>query len=536
MSPHRLRAPSTDGALLAEPPLRQAADRLAANADRLARWDHDFQGRPASWLRPTVRRQVVEAARVYLADAGLDVPEADPVRLVVTGHQPELFHPGVWVKNFAAAAIARGAGGVGLNIVVDNDIPKSTGIKVPTDDGSTLRVERVLFDEWGGEIPYEDLRVHDEAVFGSFPGRVRKILPRGVADPVMDEFWPHAVGFGRKTDRLGLRFALARRAVEASWGVHNLEVPLSRVCETEGFLWFASHLLAHLPRFQQVHNDALQRYRALYGIRSRHHPVPALGAQGDWLEAPFWAWREGEPRRRPLLARQRGRVMDLRLGGEDEPFLELPLGPDREACCAVDRLITLPAQGVRLRTRALSTTMFSRYLLGDLFLHGIGGAKYDELGDEVSGRFFGTEPPDYLTMSMTLWLGLADAPSSPARLAAIGRERRDLTYNPERFVGDRADAEVAGRVEAKRRAVAGPVATHAQRLERFHAIRRCNEALQEGVAGRREALAREQVGVAAGVRRNTLAHSREYPLVLHSRRRLRAALERALPGLDLAGG
>ena len=24
-------------------------------------------------------------------------------RMVVTGHQPELFHPGVWVKNFAVA-------------------------------------------------------------------------------------------------------------------------------------------------------------------------------------------------------------------------------------------------------------------------------------------------------------------------------------------------------------------------------------------------------------------------------------------------
>ena len=51
--------------------------------------------------------------------------------------------------------------------------------------------------------------------------------------------------------------------------------------------------------------------------------------------------------------------------------------------------------------------MFSRFLLGDLFIHGIGGAKYDELGDEISRRFFGIEPPGFLTVSMTLWLGLA---------------------------------------------------------------------------------------------------------------------------------
>ena len=81
--------------------------------------------------------------------------------------------------------------------------------------------------------------------------------------------------------------------------------------------------------------------------------------------------------------------MELRIDGEDEVLIELPLTPDGEACCAVERLRELPAGSIRLRTRALTTTMFSRFLLGDLFIHGIGGAKYDELGDEIARRFFG---------------------------------------------------------------------------------------------------------------------------------------------------
>ena len=62
--------------------------------------------------------------------------------------------------------------------------------------------------------------------------------------------------------------------------------------------------------------------------------------------------------------------------------------------------------------------MFARYLLGDLFIHGIGGAKYDELGDAIAGEFFGIEPPSYLTLSMTLWLDLGTDPASPERLQA----------------------------------------------------------------------------------------------------------------------
>jgi hypothetical protein len=540
MEPHRLRAPSTDGALLAEPPLAEAGARLAANAARLAQWNHDFQGRSSSRLRALARQQLFEQARRYLGGAGITLPERlDPgAPLVVTGHQSELFHPGVWIKNFAAAAIARTAGGAALNLVVDDDILKSTSIRVPqpADGGRGLLVRRVAFDEWAGEIPFEELKVRDEALFARFGQRVRGVLGGAVADPVIDVFWPRAVALGERTDRLGLRFALARRELEGSWGIHNLEVPLSTLCDTEAFLWFAAHLLAQLPRFQQIHNEALVRYRRLYKIRSKHHPVPALGGEGDWREAPFWIWHADRPRRRPLLVRQLPRTMQLRAWGNDEPLIELPLGPDREACCAVELLQSLQARRIRLRTRALTTTIFARYLLGDLFIHGIGGAKYDELGDAIAGAFFGIAPPTYLALSLTLWLDLGTDPANPEGLAAIDRRLRDLTYNPDRNLSLDQPLEPAPRaaLEAKRRAIAHHPQTGPERLSRFREIRRCNDALQELVAPERDALLRERQRLRAGLHRNALAHHREYAFVLHSEAHLRAAFARALP--NLAGG
>ena len=116
-------------------------------------------------------------------------------------------------------------------------------------------------------------------------------------------------------------------------------------------------------------------------------------------------------------------TMFLRIAGEDDPLIELPLSPDREACCAVERLHDLATRSIRLRTRALTTTMFCRYLLGDLFIHGIGGAKYDELGDSIARRFFGIEPPEFLTLSMTAWLGLPDQTATSSELAIVAVER-----------------------------------------------------------------------------------------------------------------
>ncbi|SIN80372.1 hypothetical protein SAMN05444166_0960 [Singulisphaera sp. GP187] len=522
MSTHRLRAPSDDGALLAVPPLGEAAPVTADNVERLGRWDYDFQGRRSSRLRGQVRSQVLKGARDYLARLGLDLPSpTDPsAPLVVTGHQPELYHPGVWVKNFAVAALAKHQRGTGLNFIVDNDLHKSSTIRVPQKSGDGgLHVQRVEYDQWTGDLPFEDLNVKDEGLFESFGTRVREVLTDSVADPLIDTFWPLVLKRREQTRRLGLRFAAARRELEGSWGVHNAEIPLSAVCETEGFLWFASHILADLPRFQTVHNEALARYRARYQIRSRHHPVPALGRQDEWREAPFWVWRGSEPRRRSLFVRQLPRTMELRAGGEDRPFLELPLGPDRDACCAVEQLLNLPAQRIRLRTRALTTTMFARLLLGDLFVHGIGGAKYDELGDEIIRGFFAIEPPDYLTLSMTLWLGLGLDPAGAERLAALNRGLRDLTYNPDRHLADRTPA-LQALVAAKQAAIALPIGSHHERLRRFQEIRRLNESLQIGVNSVRDQLQAEQARMVAVVGRNQVARNREYAFVLHSERRL----------------
>ena len=124
---------------------------------------------------------------------------------------------------------------------------------------------------------------------------------------------------------------------------------------------------------------------------------------------------------------------------------------------------------LKIRSRALITTLWARLVLGDLFLHGIGGAKYDQLTDLLIERFFGLTPPGFMVLSATLHLpiegrgagfqsapndgrlgkssyehegrlekssyedeGRLEKPSRPTR-PAIAQRLRDLTYHPERF-------------------------------------------------------------------------------------------------------
>ena len=117
MKDTRLRAPSTDGA-------------LRGGASTRTRSAPSSSGPRIAWRRGiTISRG---AGRAVLRGArpprghrrshattsprhGVLAPECramdgtvSTTPLIVTGHQPELFHPGVWVKNFATAVDRQG--------------------------------------------------------------------------------------------------------------------------------------------------------------------------------------------------------------------------------------------------------------------------------------------------------------------------------------------------------------------------------------------------------------------------------------------
>jgi hypothetical protein len=169
--------------------------------------------------------------------------------------------------------------------------------------------------------------------------------------------------------------------------------------------------------------------------------------------------------------------------------------------------------------------MFSRYFLGDLFIHGIGGAKYDELGDEISRRYFGIDAPGFLSLSLTLRLGLPTDPVDAAELSRVDRELRDLTFNPDRQLSEPYPEEVRKLINGKRAAIAGPVASRRERIARAREIRLYNEALQPWVEEARAERLDRRLEVITRLRVDRIARNREFASVLHSANRLRHVLQ-----------
>ena len=397
---------------------------------------------------------MLAAATEYLRQAGEPVPEVRSESLIVAGHQPELFHPGVWVKNFALNGLGRAHGLTPVNLVVDNDTNKSSLLKIPAGlNVPPAHIQSLPFDHWASEVPYEERTVHNEEQFASLAERALPYFRDWPYQPLLLDFWKEVLQQARRTPLLGERLAAARRTWERSWGCHNLEIPVSAVCRTAPFAWFATHLLSELPHFHTTYNAVVHDYRRQNDIHSRNHPVPDLAQQADWLETPFWGWRTGQERRGRLLARLQANRIELRVGGEDWPALPLPAREPQQSVAAFQEL---ELRGLKIRSRALSNTLFARLFLGDLFIHGIGGGKYDELTDEICRRFYGVEPPRFLVLSATLLLPLPRPQVTPEDVKRLEAANCVIcNYNPQRHFAPTAKPERELTCQQGRRSLPG---------------------------------------------------------------------------------
>jgi hypothetical protein len=521
-----LRAPEADGAVLAMPPLSAVGQLVDTNSRRLQRSGVDVLGRPWDDLRRSARRAAVAAARDYLTSLGEPVPEVVDEHLLMAGHQPELFHPGVWAKHFALCGLSRRHQLTALNLVVDNDTVKATALRVPhppTPEHQWPYGASVPFDRWTGEMPYEDRTIVERPLFRQFAHAALAILRPWALEPLLRPFWEEVLRLADRTPLLGSCLAGARRTMERRWGCHNLEAPVSAICRTEPFAWFACHLLSGLPRFHVAYNECVHDYRRSHRIRSRNHPVPDLATDGDYCETPFWGWRSGQTRRGRLFARLAPDRVELRCDAQAWPSLPSPAA---NAAGAVAAWQALERDGYKVRSRALSNTLYARLFLSELFVHGIGGAKYDELTDAILRRFYGCEPPLFLVLTATRLLPLPALPCSPDDRRRLIRHVRDVHYNPQRHLA--GGLELDGLVREKQAWIDRTPTTPPERRERFEMIRRLTAALRAPLEGEEQRLRDELGRCEKQVEANTVLRRRDYAFCLYPEATLRPFLTQLL--------
>lgn len=483
-----LSAPAGDGDVLVVPGMRDLAG--LAELNRAA--------------RRAMRVELLGEAVESLAGAG-------PL-VLMAGHQPEFLHAGVWIKNVIVGRVARECGGRAVSVVVDSDEAADAVLRWPVEEAGVLSAGRLAL---AGSGTFEQLGIRSNAEwrawFANVPAATREDARRGM--PAFIEAFAGVDG-----DYVS-RWARGVGAIDRAIGE---ETPaLVRVSEFEagdcGKLWrrFVGHLLTNACGMAEHYNQALAEYRERRGIHGTRHPIPDLAIGGERVETPLWVLGDGLARER-LFAWERGGAVELFAG-------------ERRIGVCKGGAVSLEA-GWAIRPRALALTTFLRLFACDVFVHGLGGAKYDQIADGWMRRAFGVEPPGYACATATLRLPLPRRGATVEQLACVRRMIRDRRYNPQRFISGASGRAVmaiaarAGAIEESERLRETARSEHVQRRMVSAMIRELNRTLERQLpAGPGEA---EIEALRAEIAQNRIADDREWFVGLHETRRLAVLCEK----------
>lgn len=497
----RLRAPAEDQTALIEPPLAEIPALVTRNQELAKDWDR-ISGCDFSFLRQEGRWD-------WLLWHGRESSLTKP--FIATGHQPSLYHPGVWFKNFLLSRIASEVQGEAINLTVDNDTVVSAGIRVPVGTLHSPRVEEIPFDAPGEQVPWEERRVLDRQILETFAERVLAAYAplhrtsTSSSSLLVERLWKRAVRIDASSLELEPVLTCARGELEQELGLPNiLENSVRSVCRSAAWFIFLGELLTRAEEFHSVYNQALVEYRLINNLRGNSHPVPDLTIDGEWLEMPFWIWDAPRPNRRRLFVRQRAKDWEV----TDRAGIRLTKVQVWEQA--------IQSPDIRIRPRALITTMYARLVLSDLFIHGIGGAKYDEVTDAIIRRFFGIEPPGYVTATATVRLPLDRPQVTGEDLAALDRQYRDTLHHPETFLHDYSghhQAEFAALVKQKQELIVHRWQDK-QKKAWHDQVRSANERMSSLLEPLREQLRHQRERLLADLHRARILGSREYSFCL----------------------
>jgi hypothetical protein len=314
--------------------------------------------------------------------------------LIATGHQAELHHPGVWVKNALIDAAAAKLDGRAIHFAVDTDAPKHLHLRWPGGSVALTDVEQPKA-EWSGLVP-PPTPAHVNEVESAFARASAKWNFQPLVGKFLDmmrqpeKVWKDLPG--------ALTDAIHR--LDLSLGLKHQAMIVSPMCMAEPYLLFVHHLLARADVFAADYNAALDEFRRENKIRTPGRPMPNLKCLPEGCEVPFWLDDlSAGTRIRAAVVRDQGEFLLRLANGESFRF-----DPNADGWKAAGELMQfLRKYQVRLSPRALTLTAVLRLLAADQFVHGIGGGQYDQVLDKLIARHFQLTPPRFSVTTATLF-------------------------------------------------------------------------------------------------------------------------------------
>ncbi len=420
-------------------------------------------------LRQQARKRLVDSAEQFVmrlsavANAAglhsLDRPflTGDPATtpIMMTGHQPVIFHSGLTFKYQTTELFAMQHRMIAVAIVIDTDEGDAGAFQYPSVDAPLRRPEV-------SAIPVVPHLVYRSATLAREPGlfsasrlksgeslsaefqAIKNDLPDDGRDSTTTAFHKVAQQYAALEKSAPTDCSTMEANLIVRWnagiGGQMLELPLSAICSFPEFIQFTVPIFERPFEFAQCYNQTLSSFRTEHRIHNDANPFPNLTIEDDWCELPFWMVDHSAGSRNVLrIRRESGGIL---LETNHEHVLSFSKHNAAEA------LASLLFAGRQLVPRGALITATLRLLFSDLFVHGTGGGKYDRCTDALIRNWWCAEPSPFAVASASRFLFIEQR-TKLRQLQRVESQLRDMQYNPQRFLGTNVfpralEAQLAG--------------------------------------------------------------------------------------------
>ena len=160
-------------------------------------------------------------------------------QLVVVGHQPEFFHPGILAKFIAGDVVAQKIGGELVHLVVDHHVGSFNTIEIPERQGNRLVIQDM------------HLALLDHEIAMKYQKRV---VPTEGMDPIAEALI-NATG-----NNAAMQFASATDALMSPWATVDHLVGSSELLQTEFGFNIIEEMYKDPDRCRDTYNNAIANY------------------------------------------------------------------------------------------------------------------------------------------------------------------------------------------------------------------------------------------------------------------------------------
>ncbi|RIL04462.1 MAG: hypothetical protein DCC75_12605 [Proteobacteria bacterium] len=354
------------------PPFNEWRGLLSKNLALIEKFPESVTARRGEFRRVLLEqsRRYEEELRTIASERGLSFaarpphPGPDGSSIIMAGHQPVNFHAGLIQKVNTLCRIAEETDSLALHVIIDTDEGLGGEIAFPLLRNGVYFVSSVALAE--GPALFLEQTISSESKQAVLIEQVRSALKLCRLEQALFGLARYAEVMAKLAGcRLSHAASISRRIF--SDPSNYSEVPLSYLIGTSAIRGLFLDLVRTDTDLHQIYNRVLEEYRVSHKIKNRANPFPNLTVRGKSLELPFWVI-PGSGRRAPLFT------------GDKIP------------------------ESALVAPKGAITTLLLRYFVADLFIHGLGGERYDTFTDILAQQLLTAETLSFGVTSATRYL------------------------------------------------------------------------------------------------------------------------------------